>query len=218
MGAVKAVTMADGSHPAESAALAPTSQVSTGDDAIAAAIARGDDKRALLLCAREHGPALGRLCMAMVGSQADAEDLAQDVLLEAHRGFSGWTRRGSMRSWLLTIARRKCARWLEKRARRRAKLRLVHSEVPAPDSGQLPDGQLQQRQRAAVARTALGRLKPSQREALLLRYAAQLSFKEVAVACNIEEPTARKRVSRALCALRKSIETAAAASPKKELS
>ena len=36
------------------------------------------------------------------------------------------------------------------------------------------------------------------REAVLLRYESDLSFKEVGVACGIDEAAARKRVSRAL--------------------
>ena len=40
------------------------------------------------------------------------------------------------------------------------------------------------------------------REALVLRYVADLSHREIALACNLDEPTARKRISRALARLR----------------
>ena len=48
----------------------------------------------------------------------------------------------------------------------------------------------------------LASLKPSERDALVLRYVAELSHREIATACNIDEAAARKRVSRALDALR----------------
>src|SRR5262245_52386015 len=67
---------------------------------IARAISGGDHRGALLLCVREHGTAIGRLCMAMVGAQAEAEDLAQETLLAAHAGFTGFQGTGSVRSWL----------------------------------------------------------------------------------------------------------------------
>jgi RNA polymerase sigma-70 factor (ECF subfamily) len=51
-------------------------------------------------------------------------------------------------------------------------------------------------------RDALAKLKPSEREALVLRYVADLSHREIAAACNLDEPTARKRISRALARLR----------------
>ena len=35
-----------------------------------------------------------------------------------------------------------------------------------------------------------------------MRYVADLSHREIAIACNLDEPTARKRISRALARLR----------------
>jgi RNA polymerase sigma-70 factor (ECF subfamily) len=51
-------------------------------------------------------------------------------------------------------------------------------------------------------REALERLKPTERDALVLRYVADLSHRELAAACDVDEATARKRVSRALMRLR----------------
>ena len=48
-------------------------------------------------------------------------------------------------------------------------------------------------------------LKPSERETLILRYQAELSFREIGEICGIEEATARKRASRGLQHLRKTL-------------
>lgn len=176
-----------------------------GDDEVLAALARGDRRGALMICARQHGPALGRLCMALTGSQADAEDLAQETLLEAHKALDGWRQDGSLRAFLMTIARRKCARHLERRARRTAKLRLVHDADRTPISAEAEKLVLL-RQRAERARAALETIRPSERETLLLRFAAGLSFREVAIACGIDEAAARKRVSRPIARLREALE------------
>jgi RNA polymerase sigma-70 factor (ECF subfamily) len=61
---------------------------------------------------------------------------------------------------------------------------------------------LAQKRKAEQARAALGELRPSEREALVLRFGGDLSFREVAQACGIDEAAARKRVSRGLAALR----------------
>jgi RNA polymerase sigma-70 factor (ECF subfamily) len=168
------------------------------DADVRAALDRGDTRGAVLLCARRHGDSVGRLCMALLGSQADAEDVLQETLLDAYRGIAGWRGEGSLRSWLFGIARRKCARELERGQRRRAKLRLVgESEGPR----ETPD-LVAQRRRAESAREALGELRPSEREAVVLRFGAGLSFREVADACGIDEAAARKRVSRGIAALR----------------
>lgn len=171
---------------------------SSPEDAdIAAAIKRGDHRGALALCARHHGAAVGRLCMAMVGSQAEAEDLAQETLLAAHDGFDGWRGDGSVRAWLCAIARRKCARHLERSRRQQNRLRLVHDAARAGT-----EERVLLKQRAERARAALSHIRPSEREALLLRYVAELSFRDLASACGIEETAARKRVSRAIARLR----------------
>ena len=152
------------------------------DADVRAALDRGDTRGAVLLCARRHGDSVGRLCMALLGSQADAEDVLQETLLDAYRGIAGWRGEGSLRSWLLGIARRKCAREAERGARRR-------SGTAVPSS-------------RPQAREALGELRPSEREAVVLRFGAGLSFREVADACGIDEAAARKRVSRGIAALR----------------
>ena len=59
-----------------------------------------------------------------------------------------------------------------------------------------------QNERATSARAALAAIRPSEREALVLRYLGELSFREVGEACGIDEAAARKRVSRALAKLR----------------
>lgn len=162
------------------------------------AIQRGELRDALARCARAYGPALGRLCMAFVGSQAEAEELVQETLLAAYDAFPQYRAEGSVKSFLFGIARKVCARAVERRARRDARLRLVQDEQHAGDTAELAMA----RQRALRARAALEELKPTEREALLLRYEGDLSFREVAEACGCDEAAARKRVSRALMRLR----------------
>src|SRR5262249_27296471 len=104
----------------------------------------------------------------------------------------------SVRAWLFGIARRICGRHTEMRARREARLRLVHDTGRGRDAGELA----LERERAERARAALAKLKPSEREAGVLRYEAELRLRELAVACGVDEAAARKRVSRALARMR----------------
>ena len=75
---------------------------------------------------------------------------------------------------------------------------LVH-DADAPDT---PHELVERRARAHRMRLLLEDMRPTEREALLLRYEAELSFQEVSEVLGIDEPTARKRVSRALARLR----------------
>jgi RNA polymerase sigma-70 factor (ECF subfamily) len=47
-------------------------------------------------------------CYRMLGSTHDADDALQDALLRAWRGLAGFDGRGSLRSWLYTVATRTC--------------------------------------------------------------------------------------------------------------
>lgn len=152
-------------------------------------------REAIGVCAREHGPALGRVCMALLGVQAEAEEAVQETLVAAHAGMAGFRGDGTVRAWLFGIARRTCARRIEARVRRERRLVLVHD---ADATSPRPDELVEAHRNAESVRAALERLKPTEREALLLRYEAGLSYREIGTACGLDEATARKRASRAL--------------------
>ncbi|MDP3273798.1 MAG: sigma-70 family RNA polymerase sigma factor [Deltaproteobacteria bacterium] len=170
-------------------------------DPIATLITAGDYRAALTQCVRVHGPALGRLCMAFLGVQSEAEEAAQEALMAALDAMPSYRREGSVRAWLFAIARRICGRKLETRVRREQRLRLVQLD----ESAEGADTLLVARERATRVRLALDQLKPTEREALVLRYESELSFAEVAHSCGIDEAAARKRVSRGLERLRRAL-------------
>jgi RNA polymerase sigma-70 factor (ECF subfamily) len=168
-------------------------------DPILRSIQAGAYREAIALSAREHGASLGRMCMAMLGSQAEAEECVQEILIAAHDAFPSFRQESSVRAFLFGIARRMCARRLETRGRRERRLRLVHDREG--DSA-TPESLLQARRNAEKVRDALERLKPSERDAVVMRYQAELDYAEIGAACGIDEAAARKRVSRALSRMR----------------
>lgn len=164
-------------------------------DPIVALIRDGRHRDAIGACATEYGSVLGRTCMALLGAQADADEAAQETLLRAHRAMSSYRAEGSVKAWLCGIARHVCAHMLETRRKQRELLEVVPGEAEARDTFEL-------RRRARVLREALSKLRPTEREALVLRYVSDLSHREIATAINLDEPSARKRLSRALARLR----------------
>ena len=172
-----------------------TQLVGEPTDPIVALMREGQHRDALAACAKAHGAILGRTCMALLGSQADADEATQETLLRAHRGMSSYRAEGSVKAWLCGIARHVCAHMLETRRKHRELLEVVPASAAAHDEFAI-------RRRARALRDGLAKLKPTEREALVLRYVADLSHREIALACNLDEPTARKRISRALARLR----------------
>jgi RNA polymerase sigma-70 factor, ECF subfamily len=158
------------------------------------ALAAGERARAAALLVDEHATAIGRACMALLGSQSEAEDVLQETLMAALDGLERFRGEGSLRAWLLSVARRRCAKRLEARTRERD----FKQSLPAPDA----TASAERSSMAARARRLLEELRPTEREALVLRFAAGLSFREVGHACGVDEGTARKRVSRGLSRLR----------------
>jgi RNA polymerase sigma-70 factor (ECF subfamily) len=170
------------------------------DVEIAAAIRDRTHHRALAMMSREFGPALGRFCAAYLGNQAEAEEAAQDALIEALRAMPSFRGESAVRTWLFAIARRMCIRRRKRRAHREALLRVVAvTELPSPDTP-LDDAaraELLRRVEAAVAS-----LPDEEREVLALRFQADLTYEEAAAVCGIQPDAARKRASRAFAALR----------------
>jgi RNA polymerase sigma-70 factor, ECF subfamily len=172
----------------------PTPARSTPHEPILEALANGKRERAATLLLDEHAAAIGRACMALLGSQSEAEDVLQETLMAALDGLEKFRGEGSLRAWLLSIARRRCAKRLETRARERD----LKQSLTAPEAA----ASAERLSMAARARRLLEEIRPTEREALVLRFAAELSFREVGQACGIDEAAARKRVSRGLSRLR----------------
>ena len=173
----------------------PAGEANEREAEIAAQVTAGRYREATAACAAAYGRVLGRLCMALVGAQADADEAVQETLLRAHRGMAAFRGDGSVKAWLCGIARHVCAHMLESRRRGREVLELA---VIEPEAG---DGVVRRR-RARAIRRALDQLRPSERDALVLRYVAELSHRELAAALQLDEAAARKRISRALAHLR----------------
>ncbi|GAA1482002.1 sigma-70 family RNA polymerase sigma factor [Gordonia sinesedis] len=57
-------------------------------------------------------------CYRMMGSHHDAEDLAQETMLRAWRGYAKFDRRASVRTWLHKIATNTCLTALQSKQRR----------------------------------------------------------------------------------------------------
>jgi RNA polymerase sigma factor (sigma-70 family) len=139
----------------------------------------------------EHGPALLRFCAAQVGPDR-AEDCFQETLLSALRAYDTVRDAGAIRSWLYSIASRKAIDAHRARARGPEPLAEVE-ELRGADGIELSDGSLWQHVRS---------LPPKQRQAVSLRYVADLTHREIAVVMQTSEAAARRNVYEGLVHLR----------------
>lgn len=171
-----------------------------------------------------HGGRLYGLGLKLCGNPEDAQDLVQEIFLQAFRKWDQFEGRSDPSTWLYTIGARACRRMNRKRSGEPKRIeplsRLLPSgEATIPD---LPDGepattgpgegrhedplegQLRREAREAVDR-ALAQLPPDFRLTLVLKDIAELSVAEVAEVLGIKEATVKTRVHRARLLLRREL-------------
>ncbi len=172
------------------------------DTRIAARLLARDAHGAIALAAHEYGPAIGRLCFLLLGSQSEADEAAQETLIAAYHSAHAYRAEGTARAWFFGIARRICGQRVSARLRQSRRLAmLLDDHLHGPDASVLHD----HAERDAAVRVALESLPPSDRELLVLRYDADQSFRDIATTLGIDEAAARKRVGRALMRLRQQL-------------
>lgn len=151
-----------------------------------------------------HLDAAYRYARWLCGTGAEADDVVQEAVLRAFRGFDAL--RGDARPWLLTIVRNCHYTAIRQRQGRRF--------VPLPDEHDPEDG-------AALVATAPGpealtisqdegrhlermleSLPEQQREVLVLREIEDMDYREIAEVINVPIGTVMSRLARARAALR----------------
>jgi len=142
-----------------------------------------------------HREDVWRFLVASVGRDA-ADDCFQETFIAAMRAYPT-TRIENPRAWVLTIAHRKALDHHRARARRPVPVGAV-PDAPAPDAPDPHGDGVWER---------IGDLPPKQRAALLLRFAADLSHREVAEAMGTSEEAARRSAHEGLKRLREELAT-----------
>jgi RNA polymerase sigma factor (sigma-70 family) len=140
----------------------------------------------------EHGPVVLRVCRSLLGP-ADADDAWSETFLAALRAYPQLRPDSNVRGWLVTIAHHKSIDILRRAGRAPRPVADV-SDVAVEASWFEPlDGDV---------RTQLLALPPKQRSAVIYRYLADLSYREVADLLDCTEAAARRRAADGIAALR----------------
>jgi RNA polymerase sigma factor (sigma-70 family) len=140
-----------------------------------------------------HRNDVWRLLVAAVGPDA-ADDCFQETFLSAMRAYPRLQADSNVRAWVLTIAQRKALDHHRGRARRAVPVGAL-PDAPAPERPERDDG--------VWAR--VHELPPKQRAAVLLRFAGDLSHRDVAAALGCSEEAARRSAHEGLKKLRQEL-------------
>jgi RNA polymerase sigma-70 factor (ECF subfamily) len=173
------------------------------DPALADRLRRGDraafEEMVIAYQHRVFGVAL-----RMLGSRAEAEEIAQEVFLRAHRAIGEFRGEARLGTWLYAIASRLCLNRLASPDRRvvRGDEALAGVPAPAPDAAAAAE----RAEREAALHAAIAELPEDRRIVLLLRDVEGLTYDEIGEALALEPGTVRSRLHRARLQLKEKLE------------
>jgi RNA polymerase sigma-70 factor (ECF subfamily) len=172
------------------------------DDELVARVALGDEAACRLLVER-HLTRMVSLARRMLGSQADAEEVAQEVFLRVWTHAARWEPgRAQFRTWLHRVATNLCLDRL-----RRHGTEDIDS-IPEPQSDEPgPDERFEQQELALRVDAALLALPARQRAAITLTYYQGLSNIEAAETLGVSVEAVESLLGRARRQLREALAT-----------
>jgi RNA polymerase sigma factor (sigma-70 family) len=167
-----------------------------GDEKLIA-MARGGNPGAFeTIVDRYQGRLLG-FCRQMLGSTEDAEDVLQEVFVNAYRAMLADEREINLRPWLYRIARNRCLNHLRKPSADAQESMDMVPEVEAASTAE----KVHNREEFRQILSDVNKLPETQRSALLLREMDALSYEEIADAMETTVPSVKSLLVRARISL-----------------
>lgn len=167
-----------------------------GDERLIAMARSGNAGAFETIVDRYQGRLLG-FCRQMLGSTEDAEDILQEVFVNAYRAMLADEREINLRPWLYRIARNRCLNHLRKPT---ADARESMDMVPAVEASSTAE-KVHNREEFRQLLTDVSKLPETQRSALLLREMDALSYEEIAHAMDTSVPSVKSLLVRARISL-----------------
>jgi len=146
------------------------------------------------------------LLLRLLGDRAEAEDVAQEVMLRAWQGITRFQSRSSYFTWLYRIAVNEANRALGKRGRRPADVSIGADELqlPAPPAAD-PARQAENAELRRALGRALAELPPPLRTAIVLRDVEGLSTQESAEIAGVSQAAFKSRLHQARLRVRAAV-------------
>jgi RNA polymerase sigma factor (sigma-70 family) len=167
-----------------------------GDEKLIAMARSGNPGAFETIVDRYQGRLLG-FCRQMLGSTEDAEDVLQEVFVNAYRAMLADEREINLRPWLYRIARNRCLNYLRKpKADAQESMDMV-PEVEAASTAE----KVHNREEFRQILSDVNKLPETQRAALLLREMDALSYEEIAAAMETTVPSVKSLLVRARISL-----------------
>jgi RNA polymerase sigma-70 factor (ECF subfamily) len=140
-----------------------------------------------------------QLAYRVTGHAEDAEDLTQEAFMRIVQRLPSFRGECAFKTWVYRITLNACL--TARRRKRPASSELERMNLADPLPG--PEDRAMERELQDRVREEIQRLRAVYREAILLRWVAEMPYEEIASALQVSVNTARLRVSRGMRQLRK---------------
>ena len=167
-----------------------------GDEQLIALVRGGNSGAFDIIVDRYQARLLG-FCRQMIGSTEDAEDVLQEVFVNAYKAMLADNREINLRPWLYRIARNRSLNHLRKP---KADAQESMDMVPMVDEGSTAE-KVHNREEFRQLLNDVTKLPETQRAALLLREIDALSYDEIAEAMDTTVPSVKSLLVRARISL-----------------
>ena len=176
------------------------------DNQLVAEALSGDKKSLEVLLSRYLKPVYGFVYRMTEGSH-DTEDVVQEAFLKVWKKLKSFDRDKSFKVWIFAIAKNTALDFLRKK--QPASFAEFENdegknwiEETFEDSAPLPSELFERKQLKKELETAMGKLSPKSRMAILLHYQDHLTFNEIGEVLGEPLHTVKSRHHRALIALK----------------
>jgi RNA polymerase sigma-70 factor (ECF subfamily) len=149
---------------------------------------------------RRHSRRIFNICYRFTGNGTDAEDLSQDVFLRVYRTLGSYrSAHGGFATWVTSVTRNLLIDHYRRSKRDRAtdslddKMTVVENKE---STARRPDEQALLGELSGQVQTALTKLSPDLREAVILRDLQQLEYGEIQRVLSVPEGTVKSRINR----------------------
>lgn len=177
-----------------------------GEQELVKKILEGDEK-AFRLFVDIHKVMVVNTCYAFLHNREEAEDIAQDVFIQAFESLISFRFDCKLSSWLYRMAVNRAINSCKSFHKRRIKLKLDETEqqVDFP-SEELPvQEKMEVQERRELLHRAIDSLPENQRKAIILNKYEDLSYKEVADIMNLSLSAVESLIFRAKTNLEKKL-------------
>jgi|SRR6266404_1321019 len=174
------------------------------------------DEQAFNEIVRLYGDKVFSLVYRMIGSRAEAEDIAQEVFVTVFKTVDGFRGESKFSTWLLRIAANHCKnrmKYLSRRPTAAAGLEGVGEDAladrgtsPVQSRIEAPDVLMEAAEMEALTQAAIAALDEDHRLLIVLRDVEELSYQEIGEITGLAEGTIKSRLHRARMAIKEHLD------------